>query len=820
MFKYKLSITNCKFAICSFLLVIACCFLSITPFAQQEITGRTIDKLSREPLAFVAVIISGTPEGTYSDIDGYFQFEISDIQIPIVEFEFRYLGYETQVLKYNGAENWVVEMQRSTVNLAEVIVRPGENPAERIIRLAIANKEKNNPESEHSFTYDSYNKLLFTAALDSAVLVDEAKYNSLDTNQKEVVDFLKTSYFMMMESVSRRKYMPPGRSEETIIATRVSGLQHPDFALLGTQLQSFSFYGEMVNILDYAYLSPLAHGSISKYLFIIEDTTLVSTDTVFTISYRPRKGKNFEGMKGQLFINTNGYALQNVIAEPAETASMSVKIQQQYDMVEGRQWFPVQLNSQITMPFTNINGFQLMGIGRSYLKNIELDAALRARDFTPITMQLDRMATRQPDSLWNVYRERELDSKELRTYHLLDSVGKAENLDAKLKIAEALMRGKIPWGKVNFDLNRLMNANSYEGFRLGIGVHTSDKLSQYWNVGAYYAWGFKDKAHKYGTDVQVHINRKRNAWLRMMYENDVAETGGNRLGKPAMTFDPANFYSVFVSRMDRYEKKGIEINLRAVRNVTTTFFGYTKFTKTFEPYSFTSTGNEGVQLFTDEFNTTETGITVRYAPGEKLARAGHREVRLGGRFPVFHLRYTKGLNNFLESELAFERFDLMVEKTFHIKNIGDFSINTFGGLIEDDVPLSWLYNARGAWGKFTITAPMAFETMRTNEFQHSRFAAIHLRHNFRDLLIKGEKFRPQIILVHSMMVGDMKHIPNHNIKVQTAGEGYFESGIQIDRLYKSVFSALGIGVFYRYGPYHLDSTISNFAFKLSSTFAL
>ena len=45
-----------------------------------------------------------------------------------------------------------------------------------------------------------------------------------------------------------------------------------------------------------------------------------------------------------LYINTNGYAIQNVIAEPNDKSFIHLKIEQRYQQVEGKQWFPEQLN--------------------------------------------------------------------------------------------------------------------------------------------------------------------------------------------------------------------------------------------------------------------------------------------------------------------------------------------------------------------------------------------------------------------------------------------------------------------------------------------
>jgi len=153
-----------------------------------------------------------------------------------------------------------------------------------------------------TFTYDSYNKLVFGMTLDTAILADTAKRAAMDTTKQQVYNFFEQQHIFLMESVTKRKFYPPDRSEETIIANRVSGLTSTDFFLLGTQLQSFSFYGETVDLLGYSYMSPLANGAISKYRFELADTTFIGVDTVFTIAFQPKKGKNFTGMKGHLYI--------------------------------------------------------------------------------------------------------------------------------------------------------------------------------------------------------------------------------------------------------------------------------------------------------------------------------------------------------------------------------------------------------------------------------------------------------------------------------------------------------------------------------------
>lgn len=794
----------------------------VQSLAAQEVYGRITDARSKEPLAFVAVIEKGTANGIYSDIEGYFRIVLTDKNNPLV---FHYVGYEDKEIKWSERESWEVQLVPKTNLSAEVVVLPGVNPAERIIRKAIENKKINNPESDIAFTYDSYNKLVFGMSLDTAILADSAKFAALDTTRKEMYDFFNKQYLFMMESVTQRKFFPPDRSEETIIANRVSGFKSTDLFLLGTQLQSFSFYGETVELLGTSYMSPLANGAIGKYRFEIADTTYIGADTVFTIAFQPKSRKNFSGMKGLLYINTNGYALQNVLAEPYEPGSITIKIRQQYEFVENRKWFPLQLNSTIIFNGVNIGGDEpLVGEGRSYIKNLVLDAPLSKKDFTPVTLLMAPKAGQQPDSVWNKYREHELDKRELKTYQIIDSIGQEIHLDRKLKWFESLSTGLLPIGLVSFDLSKLLRYNDYEGWRLGGGLRTNDKISDKFNIGGYAAYGFRDKQWKYGGDMLVHLYRKRNAWMKLIYENDVMELGGNQFAKQSSGLTFANIYPLFITRMDHREKFEVQLNGRVIRNFSLNVFANQQFIKTYHDYEFKTYNSENLSQVTNQFYVTETGATLRYAPGEKLVRMSTKEVRLGGRYPVFYLRYTKGWNNMLDGQFSYNRYDAMIEKTFKILNVGDLSVMTLGGMVPEDVPFSLLYNAQGSnnldykkkW--IGIATPGAFETMHTNEFQHSQFVSVHVRHNFKQLLVKREKFRPQFVLVHNMLWGKMDHAESHNYEIKAAEKGYFESGFQIDGLLKSGITSFGVAAFYRYGPYHHAKEIENFAFKLTAAY--
>lgn len=789
--------------------------LAFTSGIAQLVEGKIIDAQSGEPLAFVSVSESGTTNTSYSDIDGRFSLTLQD---SLHTLHFTYVGYESRAIQANQLQAGPIKLKQKENLLSEITILPGVNPAERIIRKAIDNKRVNNPESDLAFTYDSYNILAFGAEIDSSLFQDTARFNQLEKDAKEAYTFLHDQYLFLMESITRRKFLPPNRSEETIIANRVSGLKNTDLFLLGTQLQSFSFYGESVELLGIKYVSPLADNAINKYRFEWVDTTHSGADTIFTITFQPKSKKNFPAMRGTLYINSNAYAIQQVVAEPSVEGQVSFKIQQQYGYLENRKWFPLQLNSKILFDSTVSAGpFPLVGSGRSYIKNINLGAPLKSSEFTPVTLQISPQAAHQSDTLWNRYRERQPDAKEMRTYHVIDSLGEAIHLDRRLRAFEALTTGELNVGYFNIDLKQLMAFNDYEGLRLGGGLRTSYRISEHFTVGGYGAYGFKDNAWKYGGDALIHINRLRNMWLKYEYRNDVQELGGNHLNPDASAFLTPHLYPLFISRMDRREKQEVSFNARAIGNLTVTAFANHQFVRTYSDYRFIASPVQGVTLYQSSFQLAETGMKLRYAPGERLVRTATKEMRLGGRFPVFHLAITRGWNENQWGDIAYTRFDARIDKTFNILNVGKLSMVAQGGYCGDDVPLSLLYNAQGTYDRITLAIPNTFQTMRTNEFMHSRYALLHVRHSFLDLLYQKGNFRPQLVIAHSMIWGDFMHEESHSLEFRTAQKGYVESGIQIDNLYNSGLSGIGVGVYYRYGYYALPIAMDNWAFKITSS---
>ncbi len=146
-------------------------FLNLVLVAQNyHVSGRVIDADTRQVLPFVNIVINSGTRGGTTDIDGKFSFTSEE---EIKSISLSYVGYEPQVF-YPGqsAENLIIKMKSSAYPLPEYVVYPTENPADRIIKNAVANRDINDPEKLPAFTYTSYDKMIFTLELDSLPGID------------------------------------------------------------------------------------------------------------------------------------------------------------------------------------------------------------------------------------------------------------------------------------------------------------------------------------------------------------------------------------------------------------------------------------------------------------------------------------------------------------------------------------------------------------------------------------------------------------------------------------------------------------------------
>ncbi len=843
----------------------------------QDITvrGRVIDAKTAEGLAFVNIGVKGTQRGVISDIDGAFEIRLlsnSDV------LKFSFVGYkplEISVQEYPG--NYPGKLIRMTVagyQVKEVTVTAGINPAHRIINRAIDHKRKNNWEHLPFYTYRAYNRFVITQdktlidnrdsaykdkvkkksgssgisislgdersprkkrrdsimraekagdtalvrklAADSFRLSTKAESESTDS-------FFAKQHLFLTETTSEKFYKAPDRVKTKIIAARVSGFKDPLFTLLSTQFAAFNIYSDFINISGKKYLSPVAYGSVKKYSFTLEDSIYKGNDTIYIISFRPRPGKLFDGMAGVINIisDSGRYAVLNVSAHPFirdEDGSGTV-IVQSFKELENGVWFPDQINTRTSFGKSNFAGTnELVGISKNYTEEINLKDKPHASDFRGESFEVDKNAMAKGDSFINRLGADSASQKDKTTYKVLDSVGKSLKFDRKLKFAKALASGRLPIGPIDLILDKFLNYNGYEGFRLGAGLGTNDRFSKIVELRGYYAYGFKDKANKFGGE--AFLKPLDDIRLRGFYFNDVREFGAPELVPDKKLQGQESTRNFYLTQMFHYERYGASIDAEPFKYMKLRLQHQVSLEEIKNSYRYLS--NDGSEQY--KFRFEEASAAIRYAYKEKKISMPGFEIITGSKWPVLYATYTRGLPSGLfpassngYTTLPFERIDLRLDKSFTIRLAGTLGLSLFAGKVNGRVPLEKMYNGHGNRGKgLSLSGENTFETMPIYGYFASEYVAAYLTQNFGKYLFKKGRFSPVLSLHLRGMIGDMPQREQHVSYAYTVpSRGYYETGFSLDNILKLSSASYGLGVFYRMGPYSTGQFRDDFAIKLS-----
>ena len=530
-------------------------------FSQNQIVrGKVINERTKEPLPFVNIGIPNTPRGTSTDIDGQFEISVAPQTQALV---FSYVGYERfTILLRPGQPYLIISLHEKVTELKAIVIRPGDNPALKIINKAIEHKNDNDPENLESFSYNSYNKLYST--------LGEADGKPSKLKRKDSIalkNFKDRNHLFIIESYTERKFVKPNFSKEVVLGNRMSGIKDPFFSFLATDFQPFSFYNDFIELFGKKYLNPVSAGSPDKYDFTLVDTVFHATDSVFVITFEPLPGKSFDGLKGQLYISSDGYAIEHVLAEVADNKLLiEPHIQQKYHKTDGH-WFPVQLNTELRFKEFKIRSYPFQYVSRSYISNVQIGANINRKEFGLLGVEFDPNANHQNEAFWDRYRFDTLGRKERNTYAFYDTIsGKLKRLNYMMKIIEGFAVGRFKAGKFYLPAEYFFKFNQYESMRIGLGLETGERLSRLVSFEGYAGYGIKDKALKYGGALQLNIDRSNEALFKVSYRQDLFEPGKANYMKALGAINAEDgLRNWLAARMDSVEQFRVEFGFRPMR---------------------------------------------------------------------------------------------------------------------------------------------------------------------------------------------------------------------------------------------------------------
>lgn len=809
---------------------------SATLQAQIALTGIVKDASTKKPLPFTSIQLDNGLKSV-SDVDGKFHVISKE---NFTSFTISFIGYEKKTIAFNNNYQ-TVYLSQKTDNLKEVIVS-NENKANDIIKKVIASKNKNNPQIKlNTFQFNTYNKLLVSANPDSvsgkidSIFTNTSlgrmfqKIDSSDYKFKKIID---KQHLFLAEKVSRFQFAKPV-IKETVIGSKMAGFKEPIYEYFGFKLQSFSIYDDRYELFETKYKSPIADNALSEYSFKINDTVSIDNRKAFVIHFKNKLKR--KGLEGLLYIDSQNFAVAKAVMRLRGVLNITGTHEFSY-YPENDIWFQTKRNFKIVKGKSR-EATSILGGRISFEADNENESqsSKRGSDFTFLTSETETYnvqfntdvkikksfisvdvkedAIHKPESFWQQNRNGFLDKRSLRTYEALDSIATANQLEKKIRLGRKIINGYVPFSFFDFDLRYLLSYNNFEGFRFGLGGVTNEQFSKKIRLEGYTAYGLKDETIKYHLGFAARIGNFSNTWIGASYTDDIREIASTNFAIDKRVFKLYDPRPINISTFYNHKTWRSFIETKIIPKTESIWqLTHSEITPLFG-YQFAYDG----KVF-DNFNITSAMVSLQWNPFSDYMQTPNGKLEIEKRFPKFTFQFTKTLPDILENDFDFGKIDFRIDYEKKYLNGQKSTVLAQFGYAFGAIPLTHLYNTSpnnltkdNLLQRITIAGKNSFETMFFNEFFSSEFAMLQLKHGFKRIEI-FKKVKPQLVMVTRMAWGNLKNSQRHlGIDYKTLERGFFESGIELNKIYKG----FGLSGFYRYGPNQLSRFEDNIAVKLN-----
>jgi len=379
-----------------------------------------------------------------------------------------------------------------------------------------------------------------------------------------------------------------------------------------------------------------------------------------------------------------------------------------------------------------------------------------------------------------------------------------------LKKVSPFQTGKYPVWIFDLDMRSVIRYNDHEGFRLGIGGITNDKLFEKLKFGGYFAYGLRDHESKYSLGGSVRLNKPNQLWLDVYYTDDIREFGDYTILTDKLV------YSLIEPRLLNITQFYKHISWRSSLNYlfNSKLLAEVQIAKRnisqIVNYQFI---NDGIEY--SEYTLSEATVSFRYGINNKKPDSLEY---YGGGLPSISLQFTQGFKNVFGSDFNYTKLGLKANYYFKRKRLSSTNVLLVGSLALGDVPLTHLFHASpnsptkdAVLQRFSVAGRNSFETMYFGEFFSDKYTALHIKHSLFRVNI-AKKMQPEAVVFTRHAIGDLSNTENHQgVTFNTLNQVYSESGIELNR----ILFGFGLSFAYRYGYYHLADFDDNIAFKFT-----
>lgn len=494
----------------------------------SQIKGSVTDE-SGAPIPAATIYIENSYTNTTSNENGFFELNISKTGNYTIVFQCLGFKPEKRSVSINSFPYSIkVSLKEEKYELKEVVLTNKENPANPIIRNAIAAK-KNNSEKLSKYTADFYSRGLFRIK-DAPKKIMGQDVGDFDG----ALDASRNGILYLSETVSKLQFQKPDKMKETIVASKVSGKDN-GFSFNNAGQVEYDFYENylpfQVNV-----ISPISTNAFQYYKYELDGVFWSSDKQLINkIKVKPKRDSD-PVVEGDIYIVENswaiyavdvtlkGYRMQTPIID-------TLQLQQNFSYnATDAVWIK---NTQSIDFVAGFMGFNVSGKFTYVYSNYNITPIWDKKTFTKEVLSFAKDSNKKEDSFWDAIRPIPLTIEESTDYSKKDSIQTLRKskkyLDSvdvvknKFRFTQGITGYTYKNSFQNWAINysgflRSVQFNTVQGYHISTGISFVKRNPEdrtYSTFGTNFNYGFSEKKFRTAVYYSQRFNPVNGATLTL-----------------------------------------------------------------------------------------------------------------------------------------------------------------------------------------------------------------------------------------------------------------------------------------------------------------
>lgn len=691
--------------------------------AQTIVVGEVIDSHTGAPIANASLYFSGTKVGCASNEEGLFMLraELERKRTLVASA----VGYKTQryTIESNQQVGITIALEEKTMQLDEVFVLPGANPALPLMERIRKNRASNDLTLHPAFSYTlQENKELYISDIERKHL-QRKLWKSLSAGMLQVQD----STFLIPLYLSQTLLKKQGTQSHLLTPAfeKSCVLSETDYSLLLGGIETpVNFYQNTVSIFGNSFLSPLASSGSNYYQYFLADSVLDEHQEKHYILHFKSKNPFFATFNGEMEVDSASCALRHMqVTVPSQNNVnylSSLLLEQTYYPSKGIEKEELSLLLDFAVKTDTSHLFPTVLLKREIKGNEAKQASTATLDTVPSPVLA-------------------VDSALVPKMNILE---KLPIVQAAKFIATIINTGYIPTGtcvEVG-DVCDIIQITPHEGLHLGFPIRTNERLWKNVSLGASVGFGTKDRAWKGMGQIKVNLPTSRRHILAAMYSDKYVFSEfspmdhllrDNSLGEGAMDLTSYLLQSVYttdyaVNSLTRRR----EFHLWSEDDWTDHLETQFDFRWGRMGYGSPEVGYQNITSY--RYNSLSA--TFRLSWEERKADFYFRRCYVHSRYPIlaFYLEGGSYRTDAMRQDNLYARLGFSVQQRVPLGLCGYFDYAVQGAVILGSVPYPMLQTFNG--NQTYAYDPYRFTLMNNGQYAADRYLLLHAEWNMNGLL--------------------------------------------------------------------------------------